>query len=279
MLTRIVSYAFLFIFAGDAIGKSRRDLRALQGITTTEHTIRAVLSNSTFATEQACYDTTWITTADDYKNGKWSNILPPAFPLLLYPFCADMSSLGNIIGNYVNEVSCAMISGAHFGMNRKPYHLHLLKKHLQGNPLKFFETFPEIVVNENPLDDHTVQVNLNESCKCYHYCWGEHNAPWEKNIPWIKKTLHSAVDAFMQTVNIEDGTQLNPATDNSSHSFDKRLPMIPDVTIHYRCGDNLRFDTIGYGLLPFHVRIKIHAIIPKLIPDFLLVSSRRLCRI
>jgi hypothetical protein len=150
--------------------------------------------------------------------------------------------------------------------------------------MKFFEAFPEVVVNDNPLDDHTVQVNLNESCKCYHYCWGEHNAPWEKNIPWVQKTLRTAVDAYMQTVNVADGTQLNPATDNSSHPFDKRLPMIPDVTVHYRCGDNLRFDTIGYGLLPFHVSIFLHVIVPKLkcSNPFLHTSfttSRRSCRI
>ena len=240
------------LFLGCATGLYR-PFRRLQDNVNTESLIRHVLANVTFANFQQCYDTTWITTADDYQSGRWRDNLPPALPVLLYPFCAELKSVGNIMGTYFNEVSCAMISGAHFGMNRKPYPPQLLKKHFQGDPVKFFEALPEVIVNDKPLDDHSVQVKLNQSCQCYHYCWSKDDAPWAKNIPWIQKSVRSSIDAYMQTVNISEGTQLNPATDNSTHPFNTYLPLIPDVTIHYRCGDNLRFDTVGYGLLPFHV--------------------------
>jgi hypothetical protein len=34
-------------------------------------------------------------------------------PALVYPFCSDSSSLGNWLGLYLNEASCALISGGH----------------------------------------------------------------------------------------------------------------------------------------------------------------------
>ena len=39
--------------------------------------------------------------------------------------------------------------------------------------------------------------------------------------------------------------------DNSTISKDEFHPLVPNVTIQYRCGDSLRTDNAGYGLLPF----------------------------
>ena len=76
--------------------------------------------------------------------------------------------------------------------------------------------------------------------------------------------------AYMTSIDVSKGTIINNTTtissvttfnhfqnnissSSSSSSVETFYPLVPDVTIHYRCGDNLRFDSAGYGLLPFHV--------------------------
>jgi len=78
--------------------------------------------------------------------------------------------------------------------------------------------------------------------------------------------------AYMTSIDVSKGTIINNTTtissvttfnhsqissssssSSGSSSVETFYPLVPDVTIHYRCGDNLRFDSAGYGLLPFHV--------------------------
>lgn len=47
------------------------------------------------------------------------------------------------------------------------------------------------------------------------------------------------------------GTILNKDTDMSTLPLDAHLPLYPNVTIQYRCGDNIGFGKTRYGLLPF----------------------------
>ena len=49
---------------------------------------------------------------------------------------------------------------------------------------------------------------------------------------------------------VKEGTTVSPDTDFSNAAQDAHLPIVPDVAIQYRCGDNIGFN-YKYGLLPF----------------------------
>ena len=220
-----------------------------------EISLRTFLSAHSAALEtQQCYDATWYSTGEDYIQGKWKSMLPPNTPTFVFPFCVDANSLGNIIGMYYNEASCAKIIGGHFVMNRKAYPDIQRGRNPNGDARAYFDALPTIVINENARNESEVKKALEgpgNECDCRHYCWTDVKAPWTKNMEWIRTTAKSAADMFMKTVDTSQGTHIG-RHDNSTIPTNKFHPLIPDVVIHYRCGDNLRFDSIGYGLLPYH---------------------------
>ena len=85
----------------------------------------------------------------------------------------------------------------------------------------------------------------------YRYCWQDANAPWIKSIPSIRSYIRTAVDAYYSHVKVNH-TELSPETDisNVNVMMMTSLPIIPDVAIQYRCGDNIAFSYM-YGVLPF----------------------------
>jgi hypothetical protein len=79
-----------------------------------------------------------------------------------------------------------------------------------------------------------------------------------KRIPLIKQALWPAIDAYVKVTKAEvRGTVLNMSTDFTSIANYQPnrdwLPLVPNVTIQYRCGDNIGFGKTRYGLLPFVV--------------------------
>ena len=117
--------------------------------------------------------------------------------------------------------------------------------------------------------------------------WTIGNAPWTKGIPIIKSIINIALENFMKTecmksthfpkyisndYTIEDLNNIIPDQkmhpwiyDRVNYAYCKNLtellsvsdwPIVPDVAIHYRCGDNIEAGRHGYGLLPYHTFIK-----------------------
>ena len=94
---------------------------------------------------------------------------------------------------------------------------------------------------------------MKVNCSCLQYCWENSKAPWLQRIHLIRKVVLPAIDAYVAAANGHAiGTVLNNATDLSSlPSLQTHLPLVPNVTIQYRCGDNIGFGKTRYGLLPF----------------------------
>ena len=93
---------------------------------------------------------------------------------------------------------------------------------------------------------------MKSVCHCLQFCWENNQAPWLQRVPLIGRTLRPAIDAYVRTANAETtGTLLNPATDKSTLPMGSFLPLVPNATIQYRCGDNIGFGKSKYGLLPF----------------------------
>ena len=173
------------------------------GGTSAESSLKSFLNKFTSALSgQQCYDPTWSTTAEEYVNDKWKDMIPEDAPALVYPFCADANSFGNTMGMLFNEASCAKVSGSHFIMNRKPYPDFERSVYTNGNPAAFFDALPTIVMNTDPWNKTMVKQALNASnnCGCRHYCWERaavDSAPWVKNVQWIIQVLRSALDRFV----------------------------------------------------------------------------------
>ena len=98
-------------------------------------------------------------------------------------------------------------------------------------------------------------------CDCLQFCWENTAAPWLQRIPLIAKVISTAIHAYERAAHIELlYTELNnetdliyiPSTPTIRHTISShQLPLVPNVTIQYRCGDNVGFGKSKYGLLPF----------------------------
>jgi hypothetical protein len=84
----------------------------------------------------------------------------------------------------------------------------------------------------------------------------------------VGAAFRTALQAYMDVADTSKGTLLNSETDLSNIDKMKgrnanldKLPIVPDVTIQYRCGDNIGFGRTHYGLMPFKAfvdRINLH---------------------
>jgi hypothetical protein len=181
---------------------------------------------------------------------------------IVYPFCLQTKELGNRLGNFFTEVACAEASGLHFiGIHKQfdlagSYH-GLSNTSLSSAPdggarqkLAFLNALPDVIVHPNPLDRDTATREMLEHCKCTRYCWGDGKAPWVNKTASVGKYIRTAVKAYMSVADTSLGTTLSPDTDFSNAKPGDHLPVVPDVAIQYRCGDNIQFSYM-YGILPF----------------------------
>jgi hypothetical protein len=257
---------------------SRRPAHS-QDVKTADHQLRTIVANSSSianflrnATEYlnsikvTCFGDDYAGTRDDFLAGTYKNVLGD-LPVLVYPFCARTFQLGNTLGYYLNDIACADISGSHFIAVHKEFKLiskDTLFTKKEKDQLTFFNALPDLIENSAPQAAEAVRSNMKKDCQCLQYCWENTAAPWIRRIPLIGSYLRRAVDEYVSNAggaaNIP--TVLNNATDKTtawswgeltvSNSRPQiTLPLIPDVTIQYRCGDNIGFGKTRYGLLPF----------------------------
>ena len=196
----------------------------------------------------SCFHPKWVNTVSDLKNRRWSAQLHN-IPALVYPFCSDSSSLGNWLGLYLNEASCAMLSGGSL-LSPSIEHGYVLQN-TSGKQDLFFDALPRIVSSPNPLEYSKVIEQMEKNCRCPRYCWDDPAAAMYKNTVWISKTVRTSIDAYLTSVDLSLGTTIDPSSDFSNQPMDLKLPFVPDVAIQYRCGDNMHYGNIGYGILPF----------------------------
>lgn len=106
-----------------------------------------------------------------FAKGQWKSYFSPNFALV-YPFCLTTTELGNRLGNYFNELSCAEVVGVHFVTVHQQWDLtgslHGNKSVLDLNSrLAFLNALPQVAVHANPLTDMDVAVKrINQECAC-----------------------------------------------------------------------------------------------------------------
>jgi hypothetical protein len=97
-----------------------------------------------------------------------------------------------------------------------------------------------------------VKKNMREQCHCLQFCWENNQAPWLQRLSLVGEVLRPAIDAYVKAADAERiGTVINREIDRTTAMLDEFLPLVPNVTIQYRCGDNVGFGKSKYGLLPF----------------------------
>ena len=133
----------------------------------------------------------------------------------------------------------------------------------------FFSYLPQIIYNNN-TNHNNIRItknNLSNICQCENNdCHEFKNSLQYKNIPYIINVLDPAIKySYKQYVN--DNININPNFNildkaEKHNYFDNpvtsssilELPLLPEVTIHFRCSDNIH--QRGYGLLPFYIYLR-----------------------
>jgi hypothetical protein len=129
-------------------------------------------------------------------------------------------------------------------------------------------------VNNHSFTETDVKLRVSKYCTCVRYCWADKDAPWVSMIPLIRHVITKAIESFAAYVQannlLKDGTSFKNHSDILNLPFSDELiketnssfmmpflPIIPDISIQYRCSDNIRFGRLGYGLLPFRAFIPL----------------------
>eukprot|EP01040_Poterioochromonas_malhamensis_P023850 gene23850-biopygen8862 len=113
-----------------------------------------------------------------------------------------------------------------------------------------------MVVHTNPKPPEEVKRLMKSNCDCLQFCWENAVAPWTQRIPLVSRVIGQAIHAYEKASKAEAlFTELDKETDLSTIpaalTNPRVLPLVPNVTIQYRCGDNVGFGKTKYGLLPF----------------------------
>lgn len=179
---------------------------------------------------------------NDYINGVWKNELN-GLPLLVTSPCLGTDSLGNMLGSYFEAISCAEQVGMHYATVAKIY-----EPITNDKPSTFLSNLPSYIEHNNPIEiNNDVANKLKLICTCPGSCHERPFSAWTRGINNIKKLLTFALDKEIESNNNAINTIVSPA-DLSNVEAGTKLPLIPDASIHYRCGDNF----VGhYGFVPF----------------------------
>jgi hypothetical protein len=188
--------------------------------------------------------------------------------VLVYPFCLMVREVGNRLGNYFHELACAEASGLHFMTVHPQWDItgaitgnstkivdrdrpHENTNATLQSRLAFLRGLPDVIVHPNALDKVHATTKINHECKCNRYCWQHLHAPWVNRTSSIRFYMSQALHAYYDVIKVDNPvTTLDPEVDITNAKDTSNLPLVPDVSIQYRCGDNIAFSYM-YGILPF----------------------------
>lgn len=244
-----------------------------------------------------CFSDDYGGSRDDFLKDKYRDLIGD-HSVMIHPVCMTTYQLGNTFGYFINDIACADMAGAHFLAIKQKFqilHPHTLDVPLHDlqKQLAFFQALPIIRVHNQSQSMEASKKIMRERCHCLQFCWENSEAPWISRVPLIREVLEPAVQAYTLAVggmqnhytklsNETDRLYLSPALQRQ-YGIDYRqnkefkitptiqsavkLPLVPNVTIQYRCGDNIGFGKTKYGLLPYSVygpkRITLHSLQAK----------------
>jgi hypothetical protein len=207
-----------------------------------------------------CYGTGHSGSKQAFNTNKYGQYIGD-LPILVYPFCLVTQELGNRLGNLFHEITCAEASGMHFlaihnqwditGSHNGNYSVKNSTDIPDVQKLAFLNALPTIIEHKEPLERRKAMSKIHHECKCTRYCWNESNAPWVNRTSTIRHYLKIAIAAYLNAIDEKQKFTTLIDTDLTNSKPNEVLPLVPDVTIQYRCGDNIAFNYM-YGILPFY---------------------------
>ena len=188
-----------------------------------------------------------------YKERMWEQF-SLGYDVFVASPCIGSDSFGNYLGNYFESVLCAQYTGLHFVTVAKVW-----QPETRDEPTPFIARLPQYLAPPVITQSRQSAVDkMDMYCKCPSSCHERPYALWIQGLHTINNILRDALQFHIQKdTNSLFSSTIVSATDKSNVPTGTVLPFLPDVAIHYRCGDNF----VGhYGFVPFSAFTKF---IPK----------------
>mmetsp|Transcript_27708 Transcript_27708/g.27931 ORF Transcript_27708/g.27931 Transcript_27708/m.27931 type:complete len:410 (+) Transcript_27708:433-1662(+) len=188
------------------------------------------------------------------RSSRWTflkNEFKISHPIMVHSMCFGYGSLGNILSQYIENRICANITGLHYITVQKTYPYKNTTEDI------FLTALPSTVLHAHPNPHRAIQ-GIEKACPCNDMCHEYEDGLLHTHLDQVRDIFLTALDAYWRTVSNKTSlTTSSTAGSSFVGNYTSDLPLVPDVAIHYRCGDNL----VGhYGFLPFHA-------FKKLVPD------------
>lgn len=176
-----------------------------------------------------------------YVSGQWKSYLH-GLNVLVHSPCLGSDSMGNYLGSYFESIACADLAGLHYLSVAKVY-----EANSNHNQTAFTSNLPNYIENRIPVSAHQVGESLKKHCPCASSCHEQASSAWVSRLHVIRSIFIQALQSHLSHSSTAKNTVVNE-NDIATEVKGSVLPLIPDVAIHYRCGDNF----VGhYGFLPF----------------------------
>lgn len=94
-----------------------RNLQSLVDSNTTTYSDSMILQNFKTTLDNTsilCWGDDYTGSRDDFIQDRHKELLGNNLSVLVFPMCIRLFQLGNTFGYYINDVACAVASGAHF---------------------------------------------------------------------------------------------------------------------------------------------------------------------
>ena len=191
---------------------------------------------------------------DGFINKEW-NTVTNGRHVYVQSSCIEEDSVGNLLGTYFENVVCAKLTGIDYASVAKTFHIN-------GSyvPPPFITRLPDYIEHtmvDTPIPSfHEIRTKLNQNCKCNTaFCWESSTSAWVKGLSTIKTIFIDALLFHLESLAHTTGEtstimRHHDLFSSQSNAVGMVLPLIPDVAIHYRCGDNFGSP---YGFIPFEV--------------------------
>mmetsp|Transcript_32282 Transcript_32282/g.30777 ORF Transcript_32282/g.30777 Transcript_32282/m.30777 type:complete len:387 (+) Transcript_32282:371-1531(+) len=180
---------------------------------------------------------------DMFLAGKWAPLFHGRQILVNSP-CLGSDSFGNYLGSYFESIACANKVGLDYISVAKVY-----EPKTAHAMTSFISYLPNYIENKNTYSFKKIKSLLQIHCQCPSNCHEQRNAEWINGLDIIKPIISNVLLKYLNLKLTKKNTIVEK-NDLSTVPYTTKLPLIPDVAIHYRCGDNF----VGYyGFLRFHV--------------------------
>jgi len=214
--------------------------------------------------------------ADRYTEGYWNKTygVDGYLPALVHNYVGNWAELGNYLGIYLDTISCSHLTGMHYlAVSTFWYRQGVAQSNMSSSLEELLYLMPMTIVSEPARLPPTRQEALRRIdayCPCRLFCWAHAKSAWARSVDYFGPLLRKALRGYLAKHPYDENAAIREQrlVQSSSTAVPTRLPLIPSVTIHYRCSDTLRSEE--YGFLPYEA---FDSILPR--PDPTIPGSRK----